>query len=42
MRRQYAREKYKLEFEGKKLQKDLKKKIEKKESAVSFTFISAI
>jgi len=30
MRREYQREKMKLEFQGKTLQKDLKKKIEKK------------
>ena len=30
MRRQYNREKFKLEYEGKRLDKDLKKKIEKK------------
>jgi hypothetical protein len=36
MRREYGREKYKLEFQGKKLERDLKKKIDKKESAVIF------
>ena len=34
MRREYNREKLKLEYQGKTLQKDLKKKIEKKESPV--------
>lgn len=34
MRREYQREKMKLEYQGKTLQKDLKKKIEKKEPAV--------
>jgi len=34
MRREYQREKMKLEYQGKTLQKDLKKKIEKKESGV--------
>lgn len=36
MRREYQREKMKLEYQGKALQKDLKKKIEKKEPAVYF------
>jgi len=35
MRREYQREKMKLEYQGKTLQKDLKKKIEKKEPPVS-------
>lgn len=30
MRREYGREKYKLEYEGKKLNRELKKKIDKK------------
>jgi hypothetical protein len=34
MRREYNREKIKLEYQGKTLQKDLKRKIEKKEPAV--------
>jgi hypothetical protein len=34
MRREYGREKIKLEYQGKQLQKDLKRKIEKKEPAV--------
>jgi hypothetical protein len=34
MRREYQREKIKLEYQGKTLQKDLKRKIEKKEPAV--------
>jgi len=34
MRREYTREKLKLEYQGKTLQKDLKKKIEKKQPAV--------
>lgn len=34
MRREYQREKMKLEYQGKTLQKDLKKKIEKKEPPV--------
>jgi hypothetical protein len=34
MRREYGREKIKLEYQGKTLQKDLKRKIEKKEPAV--------
>lgn len=39
MRREYQREKIKLEYQGKTLQKDLKRKIEKKEPAVHlFTF----
>ena len=33
MRREYNRDKYKLEYQGKNLNRDLKKKIEKKESA---------
>ncbi len=37
MRREYNREKFKLEYNGKQLQKDLKKKIEKKESKVNIT-----
>lgn len=36
MRREYQREKMKLEYQGKTLQKELKKKIEKKEPAVSY------
>jgi hypothetical protein len=34
MRREYNREKIKLEYQAKTLQKDLKRKIEKKEPAV--------
>ena len=33
MRREYNREKYKLEYQGKTLNKQLKQKIDKKESA---------
>lgn len=34
MRREYGREKYKLEYQGKTLSRDLKRKIDKKESKV--------
>ena len=34
MRREYQREKMKIEYQGKTIQKELKKKIEKKEPAV--------
>lgn len=40
MRREYQREKMKLEYQGKALQKDLKKKIEKKEPVVGVDLCS--
>jgi uncharacterized protein YvpB len=42
MRREYNREKIKLEYQGKTLQRDLKKKIEKKEPVVIFTSCSKL
>lgn len=39
MRREYGREKYKLEYTGKTLSRDLKRKIDKKESKVKHIFI---
>ena len=40
MRREYQREKMKLEYQGKTLQKDLKRKIEKKEAPVLILLFS--
>lgn len=40
MRREYQREKMKLEYQGKTIQKELKKKIEKKEPAVQLFLFS--
>ena len=40
MRREYQREKMKLEYQGKTIQKELKKKIEKKEPAVPLFLFS--
>ena len=42
MRREYGREKYKLQYQGKTLTRDLKKKVDKKQSKVILLSIIAI